>query len=114
MKMVNADAFPVGKALSANWDMTNAKWLIVVDMANVLMGNVFVPEDTPDTHASKVRKKTITDTHCSFPLGLLWLGLHEPAVYRSSDGRTPIFTGPRTVRAFLIFKGGRVYGRGAY
>ena len=39
--------------------MTNVKWLIALDMANVLMGNVFVPEDTLDQHASKVsnRKK---------------------------------------------------------
>ena len=39
--------------------MTNVKWLIALDMANVLMGNVFVPEDTQDQHASKVsnRKK---------------------------------------------------------
>ena len=36
--------------------MTNAKWLIALDMANVLMGNVFVPEDTQDHPASKVRK----------------------------------------------------------
>ena len=42
------------------------------------------------------------------------LGLHEPTVYRSSDGRTPIFTGPRTVRSFLIFKGGRADGHVAY
>jgi hypothetical protein len=45
--------------------MTNVKWLIALDMANVLMGNVFVPEDTLDQHASKVsnrkKKKTITD-----------------------------------------------------
>ena len=34
--------------------MTNVKWLIALDMANVLMGNVFVPEDTLDQHASKV------------------------------------------------------------
>jgi len=33
--------------------MTNVKWLIAVDMANVLMGNVFVPEDTQDPTASK-------------------------------------------------------------
>ena len=59
MKMVNADAFPVGKALSASWDMTNAKWLIVVDMANVLMGNVFVPEDTQDQPANKVRNRVL-------------------------------------------------------
>ena len=59
MKMVSAVAFLVGKAWSASWDMTNVKWLIALDMANVLMGNVFVPEDTLDQHASKVsnRKK---------------------------------------------------------
>ena len=65
MKMVSAVAFLVGKAWSASWDMTNVKWLIALDMANVLMGNVFVPEDTLDQHASKVsnrkKKKTITD-----------------------------------------------------
>ena len=54
MKMVSAVAFLVGKAWSASWDMTNVKWLIALDMANVLMGNVFVPEDTLDQHASKV------------------------------------------------------------
>ena len=52
--MGSAVAFRAGKASSASWDMTNAKWLIVVDMANVLMGNVFVPEDTQDLHANKV------------------------------------------------------------
>ena len=49
--------------------MTSVKWLIAVDMANALMGNVFVPEDTQDQPASKVsmnEKKTITDC----PLGI--------------------------------------------
>ena len=54
MKMASAVASLVGKAWSASWDMTNAKWLIAVDTANVLMGNVFVPEDTQDQPASKV------------------------------------------------------------
>ena len=39
--------------------MTNAKWLIALDMANVLMGNVFVPEDTQDQPANKVRKDIV-------------------------------------------------------
>ena len=34
--------------------MTNAKWLIALDMANVLMGNVFVPEDIQEMLANKV------------------------------------------------------------
>jgi hypothetical protein len=38
--------------------MTNAKWLIALDMANVLMGNVFVPEDTQDHPASKLTAQT--------------------------------------------------------
>jgi hypothetical protein len=39
--------------------MTNAKWLIAVDMANVLMENVFVPEDTLDKRANKVSTKPL-------------------------------------------------------
>jgi general stress protein CsbA len=39
--------------------MTNAKWLIALDMANVLMGNVFVPEDTQDQPASKLTALTL-------------------------------------------------------
>ena len=39
--------------------MTNVKWLIALDMANVLMGNVFVPEDTLDQHASKVSNMAV-------------------------------------------------------
>jgi len=39
--------------------MTNVKWLIALDMANVLMGNVFVPEDTLDQHASKLTAQTL-------------------------------------------------------
>jgi hypothetical protein len=39
--------------------MTNVKWLIALDMANVLMGNVFVPEDTLDQHASKLTARTL-------------------------------------------------------
>lgn len=39
--------------------MTNVKWLIALDMDNVLMGNVFVPEDTLDQHASKLTAQTL-------------------------------------------------------
>ena len=34
--------------------MTSVKWLIAVDMANALMGNVFVPEDIQEQDANKV------------------------------------------------------------
>ena len=34
--------------------MTSVKWLIAVDMANALMGNVFVPEDIQEMLANKV------------------------------------------------------------
>ena len=54
--MVSADAFPAGKASNASWDMTSVKWLIAMDMANVLMGNVFVPEDIQEMLANKVSK----------------------------------------------------------
>lgn len=45
--------------------MTNAKWLIAVDTANVLMGNVFVPEDTQDPHASNVSSRKQLQSFCS-------------------------------------------------
>jgi hypothetical protein len=34
--------------------MTSVKWLIAVDMANALMGNVFVPEDIQEMLANKL------------------------------------------------------------
>ena len=59
MRTASAAVFRAGRAWSASCGTISARWLIVVDTANVLMGNVFVPEDTLDQHASKVRK-TIT------------------------------------------------------
>ena len=79
MRTVSAGAFRAGRAWSASFDMTNVRSLIAVDTANVLMGNVFVPEDTQEQHATKVRK-TITTTFLTFPsfpweeiLGFLYL-----------------------------------------
>ena len=39
--------------------MTSVKWLIAVDMANALMGNVFVPEDIQEMLANKVNTTTM-------------------------------------------------------
>ena len=55
-RMANVDAFQAGRASNASWDMTSVKWLIAMDMANVLMGNVFVPEDIQEMLANKVSK----------------------------------------------------------
>ena len=57
--MVSVDVFPDGRVWSANFAMTNAKLRIALVMANVSMENVFVPEDTRDTHANKVSKQLI-------------------------------------------------------
>ena len=55
-RTVSAGAFRAGKASSASFGTTNVRSLIAVDTANVLMGNVFVPEDIQEMLANKVSK----------------------------------------------------------
>ena len=64
--------------------MTSVKWLIAVDMANALMGNVFVPEDIQEMLASKVN---ITPCCSSFILYLMFICEHGPK-YRSISHRS--------------------------
>ena len=69
--MANVVASQAGRVWSASLDMTNAKWPIALDMANVLTESVFVPEDTQDTHANKVSKQLIYTLPLRPSLGLL-------------------------------------------